>query len=150
MENNNLAEQSPEKNTDTIFTEEEFSMRGYDKHIRQARNAIFIAAGVLLLNVIILAATVPYSYEYLWLDFVIWGAFIAGFIVLGIWTKKKPYYAIVGGLILMGVFIVVNALIEPLSMLSGIIFKIAVVLFLTKGLGDANEAQQMKEEFDSH
>lgn len=146
MENNNLAEQSPEKNTDTIFTEEEFSMRGYDKHIRQARNAIFIAAGVLLLNVIILAATVPYSYEYLWLDFVIWGAFIAGFIVLGIWTKKKPYSAIVGALILYAVFIILNAAIDITTVYKGIILKIVIIVLLVKGVNDAREAQRMQDQ----
>lgn len=142
MENNNL----PEKNTDTIFTEEEFSMRGYDKHIRQARNAIFIAAGVLLLNVFILAATVPYSYEYLWLDFVIWGSFIAGFIVLGIWTKKKPYYAILGALILYAAFIILNAAIDITTLSKGIILKIVIIVLLVKGINDAREAQRMQEQ----
>ena len=41
MENNNPQEVDPENNTGTIFTEEEFSLQGYDKHIRQARNTIF-------------------------------------------------------------------------------------------------------------
>lgn len=146
MENNNLPEQSPEKNTDTIFTEEEFSMRGYDKHIRQARNAIFIAAGVLLLNVIILTATVPSSYEYLWLDLVIWGAFILGFVVLGIWTKKKPYYAIVGALILYAAFIILNALIDVTTISKGIILKIIIIVLLVKGINDAREAQRMQDQ----
>jgi len=53
MENNNLPEETPEKNTETIFTEEEFSTQAYDKHIRQARNAIFVAAGVLTLIVLL-------------------------------------------------------------------------------------------------
>lgn len=146
MENNNLPEQSPGKNTDTIFTEEEFSMRGYDKHIRQARNAIFIAAGVLLLNVIILTATVPSSYEYLWLDLVIWGAFILGFVVLGIWTKKKPYYAIVGALILYAAFIILNALIDVTTISKGIILKIIIIVLLVKGINDAREAQRMQDQ----
>ena len=48
----------------------------------------------------------------------------------------------------MGIFILINALIDPLTIISGIIFKIAVIVYLIKGLGDAKEAQQMKEEFD--
>lgn len=150
MEDNKPQQITPENNTETIFTESEFNLEGYDQHIRQARKTLFIAAGILLINAIILFAKYPFDMEAMWLDYLLWTIYIGGFIALGFWTKKKPYYAIVGGLILMGVFIVVNALIEPLSMLSGIIFKIAVVLFLTKGLGDAKEAQQMKEEFDRH
>ena len=49
----------------------------------------------------------------------------------------------------MGFFILVNAIIDPSSLFGGIIFKIAIVIFLIKGLGDAKEAQLMKEEFSN-
>jgi len=143
MEDNKPQEITPENNSESIFTPEEFSIEGYDKHIRQARNAIFAAAGILLLNVIILAFTVPAEYEYLWIDVLIWGLFIAGFIILGFWTKKKPYYAIIGALILYGILILLNAFIDITSIYKGIIFKIAVIVFLIKGIKDAKEAQNM-------
>ncbi|MEP6676269.1 MAG: hypothetical protein ABJA78_13990 [Ferruginibacter sp.] len=146
MENNNLPEQTPDNNTETIFTETEFSMEGYDKHIRQARNAIFAAAGILLLNVIILAASAPEDAEYLWIDLSIWGVFIAGFIFLGIWTKKKPYTAIICALTLYGIFITLNAVLDITTLYKGIIFKVIVIVFLIKGLTDAKQAQQMKEQ----
>ena len=146
MENSNLPEETHEKNTETIFSEEEFNIRGYDKHIRQARNAIFIAAGILALNVIILAATVPDYYEYIWIDFLVWGAFIAGFIALGLWTKKKPYSAIMGALILYALFIILNAVIDINSIYKGIIFKIVIIVFLVKGINDAREAQRMQDQ----
>ena len=148
MENNNLSEQSPEKNTDTIFTEEEFSMRGYDKHIRQARNAIFAVAIILTLSVIFIIITSPASYEYWWIDTLSWCIFIALFVALGFWTKKKPYYAIISALILYGLFIGLNAYLDPSTIIKGILIKIAIIVYLIKGLGDAKEAQQMKEEFD--
>ena len=148
MENNNQPEINTEDNAETIFNEQEFSMEGYDRHIRQARNALFTAAAILLLNAIILFAQYPFDIEIMWLDYLIWVVYIGGFIALGFWTKKKPYYAIIGGLILMGVFILVNAIIDPNTIFGGIIFKIAVVVFLIKGLGDAKEAQQMKEQFN--
>jgi len=146
MENGNLPEETPEKNTETIFSGEEFSTRGYDKHIRQARNAIFIAAGILALNVIILAASVPDYYEYIWIDFLVWGIFIAGFIALGLWTKKKPYSAIIGALILYALFIILNAVIDINSIYKGILFKIMIIVFLVKGINDAREAQRMQDE----
>lgn len=144
MENSRLPEPTEENNSATIFSAEDFSLQGYDKTIRQARNAIFIAAGVLALNLIVLAATVPDSYEYLWLDFVIWGAFIAVFIVLGIWTKKKPLSAILGALILYAVFIIINAAIDISTIYKGIILKIVIIGLLVKGIKDAREAQRMK------
>ena len=80
MENNQPVEQSPENNTETIFSGDEFSMEGYDKHIRQARNAIFVVAAILVINLIMFVYSIPAEYEYLWLDVTIWGLFIAGFI----------------------------------------------------------------------
>ena len=146
MENSNLPEETTDKNKETIFTGEEFSTQGYDKQIRQARNAIFIAAGVLLLNLIILAATIPDDYDYFWLDCSIWGAFIIGFIVLGIWTKKRPYTAIICALILYGVFIILNAVLDINTIYKGIILKIVIITLLIKGLNDAKEAQSMQDQ----
>ncbi len=146
MENSDLPEQSQEKNTETIFSGEEFSLQGYDKHIRQARNAIFIAAAVLTLNLIILAIMIPASYEYLWIDLCIWGAFIAGFVILGFWTKKKPYSAIVGALILYALFIILNAALDITTLYKGIILKVIIIVLLIKGLNDAREAQRMQEQ----
>jgi hypothetical protein len=149
MENESQSEIKPENNPETIFNEQEFSMEGYDKHIRQARNALFIAAAIMLLNAIILFSKYPFDLEIMWLDYLIWTVYIVGFIALALWTKKKPYYAIIGGLVLMGVFILINAIIEPTTIFGGIVFKIAVIVFLIKGLGDAKEAQQMKDQFNN-
>jgi hypothetical protein len=146
MENNNLPEETPEKNKETIFTEQEFSTQAYDKHIRQARNAIFVAAGLLTLGLIILGATLPDYYEYFWIDCIIWGAFIVAFILLGLWTKKKPYTAIVCALVLYALFIILNAIADPTTIYKGIILKIVIIVSLVKGLNDAREAQQMRDQ----
>jgi len=62
MESNQNPAQ-PAEHTDSIFTENEFSMDGYDKHIRQARNALYGAAIVLLINLFIMMGTIPQGYE---------------------------------------------------------------------------------------
>jgi hypothetical protein len=87
MENKQTDIQPEVQHEESIFSPDEFSLHGYDKHIRQARNAIFFVAGLLILNLIILGSTISEDYEYLWLDIIIWGVFIAGFIFLGFWTK---------------------------------------------------------------
>ena len=48
MENNkeNITENA---NAETIFNEDEFSLEGYDKNIRQARNTLFFLACLQLL-----------------------------------------------------------------------------------------------------
>jgi len=148
MENNKSENQSEEQNPETIFSPEEFSLRGYDKHIRQARNAIFAVAILLLLSLLILCFTITEGYEYLWIDIVMWSLFIAGFVILGFWTKKKPYYAIIGAICLYIIFIGLNAAFDITTLYKGIIFKIIVFVLLIKGINDAKEAQELQKTFD--
>jgi peptidoglycan/LPS O-acetylase OafA/YrhL len=148
MENNKPEKTTPENNTETIFTLDEFSMEGYDKHIRQARNACFIGAGLLLINAVVLFSKYPFDIEIFWLDYLLWTIYIGGFIACGLWTKQKPYFAIIGAIIILGLYIVINAIIEPSSIISGWLFKIGIAVTLYKGLQDAKQAQEMKEQFD--
>ena len=54
MENKETQPVIPTEQEDaSIFSEDDFSVGIYDKHIRQARNAIFVTAGLIFLNVII-------------------------------------------------------------------------------------------------
>jgi hypothetical protein len=145
MENQENIEPNQPKEETSIFSEHDFSIDIYDKHIRQARNALFVAAGILLINIIILAFTVPEGYGEIWIDFVFWGLFIAGFIALGFWTKKKPYYAIIGGLILYALFIGINAYLDISTIYKGLILKIIIIAVLIKGLTDAKQAQDMQQ-----
>ena len=147
MENNQTPEAQPTKNEESIFSGEEFNTAGYDKHIRQARNALYIAAGILVINLVILSSGYNELYvEYIWIDVVIWSLFIAGFILLGLCTTKKPYYAIIGGLILYGLFIALNAFIDITTLYKGIFMKIIIIGLLVKGINDAKAAQEMKEQ----
>jgi len=147
MENNQPASHPVEPTTESIFTNNEFSLQGYDKHIRQARNAIYTVAGLLLINLIVYTFNIPDAYEYFWLDLAIWAAFIGGFIFLAVYTKKKPYYAIVGALCLYAAFIVLNAVIDISTLYKGIVFKIIIIVLLVKGVNDAREAQELQDNF---
>jgi diacylglycerol kinase len=149
MENNQTEMQPASNEEESIFSPDEFSLQGYDKHIRQARNALFFVAGILVLNVIIFYFTLPPEYEYFWFDLALWGAFIVGFIFLGFYTKTKPYTAIVSALCLYAAFIIINAYIDISSLYKGILVKIIVIVMLVKGINDAKEAQEMQKNFGS-
>jgi hypothetical protein len=147
MENNNLDDQPKDPNQETIFSPEEFSLEGYDKHIKQARNAIFAVAILLVINLVVLAFSIPENYEYLWVDIAFWSVFIAGFILLGLWTKRRPYYAIIGAICLYTIFIVINAAVDISTLYKGIIVKVIVFVLLIKGINDAKEAQALQKTF---
>ena len=147
MENNNLDDQPKDPNQETIFSPEEFSLEGYDKHIKQARNAIFAVAILLVINLVVLAFSIPENYEYLWIDIAFWSVFIAGFVLLGLWTKRRPYYAIIGAICLYTIFIVINAAVDISTLYKGIIVKVIVFVLLIKGINDAKEAQALQKTF---
>ena len=130
------------KNEESIFTDDDFAVDIYNKRIKNAQIAIFAAGGLLLINLIILWATNKTVGDYIWFDIALWTCFIVGFVLLGVWVKKKPYYAIIGALILYAAFIGINALLEISSLWSGIILKIIIISTLISGLSDAKDAQE--------
>jgi peptidoglycan/LPS O-acetylase OafA/YrhL len=144
MENNHK-EKADSSEIASIFSEEEFSSPCENKQIRHARNAMYFAAGALLLNLILQIAVTDVLDEFIWIDYFIWGAFIAGFVTLAIWTNKKPYTAIILAIILFVLFIVLNAILDIQTIFRGIIMKVIVIIYLTKAVNDAKEVQRYRE-----
>ena len=96
MENNK--EDSPDSASESIFTDDEFSMEGYDKNIRQARNTLFFLAALQLISATYLFFTS--SGNAAWISFAITALVAIIFLALGFWTKQKPYNAIIYALII--------------------------------------------------
>ena len=139
-------EQPPTQNPEeTIFPESEFSMEGYDKHIRNARIMLFVLAGLFLLS---LAAHLPFDDNPVKMVMAaVIVLFAAAYVALAFWTKKKPYTAILTALILFISLEVLSFLLQPASIFQGWILKIIVILLLILGLRNAKESQRMMEAF---
>jgi hypothetical protein len=130
---------------ESIFSEEEFSMEGYDKHIRNARILLFVIGGLSLLA---LMYVLPLDGSFQKLFMLIWTlAFAGAFVALGFWTKKKPYTALLVALILFLAIQVLSVIGDPASIMQGWIFKIIIVVMLINGLRNARESQRMMEAF---
>ena len=67
------------------------------------------------------------------------------FLAFGLWTKKKPYTAILAALIFYGLLLLADAIYDPTSLLRGVIMKIFIVVYLIRGLDQARDAQRLKE-----
>jgi hypothetical protein len=131
---------------DTIFNEEEFLNTGYDKPVRQARNALFFIAGVQF----IFGLVSMYLMEDVilkWTNFGIMIFISALFIVLALWTKKKPYTAIMTGLVIYCLLLLIDVFYQPSSIIKGVIMKVIVIIYLVKGLNNAKETQQIQKAF---
>ena len=114
------------------------SMEGYDKPVKKARNILLLIGAFQLIAI----ATVTDLPELeMWITVGIYVFFAALFVGLGLWTKKRPYYAILTGLIIYGSLLVFSAVLEPESIVKGIILKVVAITLLISGLKNAKEVQ---------
>jgi len=132
----------------------QIELEGYELRVRKARNALFWAGGIILIwEVIALAiAGVGFSME----AFLIIAPFVIGFVLLGIWTKYKPYTAIIIGIILFfgywAFVVAVHVMYGSGEMdvfkavISGWWIKLIILVNLFRPLKDAKELQKAKEE----
>jgi hypothetical protein len=141
-----MEQQTPpgEPAEESIFSEEDYSMEGYDKHVRNARIALYVVAGLFLLSIFLLQ-DLEDTAKKIMIGLVI---FMAGvFALLGYWSIKRPFTAILIGLIIFVALQVFNAIADPSSLLQGWYVKIAVPLFLIMGLRNAKEIQDRRQAF---
>lgn len=65
---------------------------------------------------------------------------------LGIWGQQKPMAAIVTGFSLYVIVQILSAIVEPESMIKGIILKVIIVVIFVKGINAVIEAERIKKE----
>ena len=68
---------------------------------------------------------------------------------LGFWCNKKPLTAIISGASLYALMFILNAVLNPLTILSGIIFKIIIIGLFIRGIKSAIEAEKLKKELNA-
>jgi prepilin signal peptidase PulO-like enzyme (type II secretory pathway) len=129
---------------ESIFQEEEFSMKGYDKHIKNARIMLFVIAGLQLFGIF---ASLGLPDPARWISISVYVIFGAIFAALAFWTHKRPFAALLAALILYGSLLVLDGIFEPSTLYKGIIIKVAIIVMLITGLRNAREAQDMKDTF---
>lgn len=147
----------PQENVIADFANElkQTEMAGYEHAVTKARNALFWTGGLLFFW-----EMVGMAREGLGFDPVVFiiGLIEAGiFIGLALWTKKKPYSAIVTGLTIficiILFYVVANGMIEGSAgvlkaLFSGIIIKVIILVNLIRPLKDAKALQEaMRQEF---
>jgi len=132
---------------ESIFNESDFSRKGYDKHVKNARNVIFVVAATQLVFGAFIVLSGSKSTDILTLTIKLGVIVLISviFFSFGLWTKKKPYTAILSALIFYATLLLIDGIYEPMSLFKGIIIKIFIIIYLLRGLGDARDAQRWKE-----
>lgn len=133
---------------ESIFSEEDLlNNHEYDKHVRQARNAIWVIAAIQFIAAFITAFAGPE--DIFWYNLGIMGVIALIFLALGVWAQRKPYPAILSTLVLYGLLVVVDFIADHASIARAFFLKIVIVTYLFKGLRDAREAQRLKKILDN-
>ena len=137
-----MEENKQEPKEESIFQASDFSER-YDKHVKNARTALYVVAGLIVLGGLITTVLQPNEMLLdIWIEVVI----VAGiFFVLAVWSNMKPYAALLTGLIIYILYQLLYLIIDPANIVRGIIVKIIIVVYLIRGISNAREAERFKE-----
>jgi len=128
---------------ESIFEVSNFELKKYQKHVSNARTALFVIAGLMVLGGVISTMMQP---KELLLDIWIEVLIMAGtFVVLAMIAEKKPYHSLFAGLIIYVLYIVLYFLIDPATLSRGIILKIINISYLIKGIINAGEIKDIKK-----
>ena len=131
----------------------QFEIEGYERAVKKARTALFIAAGLIFLSEMIGMYRLYDGFDPLIFGIAVIEAGI--FVGLALWTKTKPYTAVLTGLIVFIGFIILSVVVNGMTdggmgvgkaIFSGIIFKVIILVNLISPLKDAKALQEAKKE----
>ena len=130
---------------------QQIHMEGNERSVRRARNSLFWAGGLIFFwEMVSMFRTTGFDAIVFTIALIEGGIFVG----LGLWTKKKPYTAIVTGLIVFIAFIILSIVINGMlegaegvlkALFSGIIVRVIILVNLILPLKDAKELQESKK-----
>jgi len=128
-------------------TIKEIDLADFHKNIKSATNSLYWVAGLFSLGAIIGGFMLQDKSEIV-AHLIVYVILIAIFLALAVWGKQKPLPALISGLSLYVFIQIANAILEPASIVSGIIVKIIIIAMLIKGIKAALEADKIKKELN--
>lgn len=125
----------------------EIDLSQLEQKVQTAGNSLYWIAGILTVSSIFTYFTLENDEDIvaIMITSVI---LIAAFLSLAIWSKTKPAAALIAGLSLYVIIVAINAVAEPATLFSGIIFKILIIAYLIKGILAVLEADKLKKELN--
>ncbi len=113
---------------------------GAEGKIKSARNTLYVIAGIILaaglfryfINKDIFALSTNFALSFIYL-------------LLASWTSKKPLMAILLGLLLYITTIIISAILEPATLVSGILWKVIIISYLAKGVYSASSIKEVQQ-----
>ena len=104
-----------------------------EEKIKSARNTLYVMAGIIVVFGLFL------FYKNADISGLIINIIVGViYILLGVWSKQRPLIALLLGLLLYVTIVVVTAIAEPHTLLSGVIWKVLIIAYLAKGIYSAS------------
>lgn len=116
-----------------------------DKKVKAASQSLYWIAGIIEFSSLIGYFTLAESDDltvFLITTVILVGAFLA----FAVWSKTKPVTALISGLSLYIIVQLLNLIVDPTTILKGIIFKILIIGYLVKGIMAVLESEKIKKE----
>lgn len=115
------------------------------KAVKKARNILYILASLNLLVAVLLGIIINFNIEV-----IIGGAIGAGiYFGLAIWSKKKPFAAILSGFFVYIVFNLISAIGDPQTIFHGMIWKIIIISGFIYGYKGVKDSEKLEKELES-
>ena len=130
---------------ESIFNDVHIDTRGYDKHIRNARIMLYIIPGLQLIPIFFFDEADEFIYQ---LSVAIQVFLALAFAGIAYWTKYQPYAALVTAMVFYLAIIIAVMILDPTSIVKGILIKIIIIALLARGIRNAREAQELKKTFN--
>ncbi len=119
-------------------------MKGHENGIKKARTALFATAVLLLIGEIITANAIGAEFTPLLIGII--AIEVGVFVALALWTKTKPFTAIVVGLILFILYWVLGiALNGGEGIYKGALIKVIIIVLLASALKPARDWERLKK-----
>ena len=124
------------------------------KRIRSAGIWLYVLAGIAILVGLVIGFLMPPSVAHnlsgtspavFGIIYVTMGLMYLG---LGLLSRKRPFAALLIALIVYITIILMSAIASPVSIFSGIIFKVLIIIALVRGVMSGYEAEKLKKELN--
>ncbi|CAM1362024.1 conserved membrane hypothetical protein [Tenacibaculum sediminilitoris] len=112
---------------------------GAGEKIKSARNTLFVLCGIMIVYGFIYYFSTKSILD-LGVNFFVALIYLA----LAFWSEKKPFIALLSGLLLYLTLIIISAIIDPTSIVKGILWKFLIISYIGKGLYSAFDLQKVK------
>lgn len=125
----------------------EIDLSDLNNNVESARKSLYWIAGLSVISFFVgyfTAKNEQDKFAILFTSVILIGAFLA----FGVWSKTKPTAAMISGLSLYVIIHVINAIVDPVTIFSGIILKMIIIVYLIKGIRSVLEVDKLKKELN--